>query len=233
MSVQVTSKTEALKDQAKWQLYRIRFSQTEKEREEIFVKLENCNKRLRKLLQISEDNVDMTQKRLAAQTVETTALCRFWRQASRVFKALSVVWNCNCQPQHCAKLLLEHRASTSTDFHFLYAKGAGSGETARRIKITERNTDVDAAGTRTSRPKAEIGNMSTHNPTHRDSAPRRSAMKTNTATRAGETRYKSLLNLDPVVIGPILTCMQGTAGGGYHHSAKESTGVHSCFNLSY
>lgn len=188
----MTSKTEALKDQAKWQLYRIRFSQSEKEREEIFVKLENCNKRLRKLLQISEDNFDMTHKSVAAKNVETNALCRFWRQASRVFKALSVVWNCNCQPQHCAKLLLEHRASSSTDFHLLYAKGAESGEAARRIKITEKDKDVDTAATRTSRSKAEIGNMSTHNPTHRDSAPRRSAMKINTASRAGEIRYESL-----------------------------------------
>ncbi|KAI7782210.1 hypothetical protein LA080_013755 [Diaporthe eres] len=79
---QPKSKTETLKHQGKWQLYRIRFSQAEKDREEIFARLENCNKRLKTLLQISEDNVDLAQKREAARNSESNALCRFWRQAT-------------------------------------------------------------------------------------------------------------------------------------------------------
>jgi hypothetical protein len=202
----VISGADTLRDHFDWQFYRVKFSQGEKERKEIFDNLENCNERLKNLLQISEDNVDLEQKRGAARNVESTAVCRIWRQASRVFTALSVVWNCTCRPQHFARLLLEHRASTSTDVHLLYCKGTGNTEEAKRIRITETDTDVDTAASICISPsKTGTPNTSAHNPNHRDSTPRRSAMKTNTASRVIEIRYGCLVNLDPVGITGILT----------------------------
>lgn len=181
-----------IKDQGKWQLYRLRFSQAEKERNEIFAKLESCNERLKKLLQISEDNVDLENKRGTARNFEINAVCRFWRQASRVFSALSVVWNCNCRPQHSTRLLLEHRTKTPTDFHLLYSQGTKDLEEARRIRIIEKGTDLDtSASIRISTSNPGAGTTSAHTPIVRDFAlePRRSAMKSNTSSHGKSVRF--------------------------------------------
>lgn len=197
----------------------MRFSQAEKDRDQIFAKLESCNKRLKKLLQISEENVDLLQKRAAATNHESNVLCRFWRQASRAFTALSLVLNCNCRPQHSTRLLLEHRTNTPTDFRLLYSKSPEKGQEARRITITEKSTDLDASASIHMSPfGAGAGNMPPHNPKHRDSTPKSSSLKRNTSSSAGNMRYVPLVMLHLVVFRFMLIITQD-AGVSHHHTS--------------
>lgn len=189
------STADIVKDQAKWQFYRFRFSQAEKERTEIFAKLASCNDRLSKLLKISGDDVQLVQERVSKGNGEINAICRFWRQAGRVFTALSTVWNCNCRAQHSAGLLLEHRTSTTSEFHLLYDKGAQGPQEARRIMITAKCSEynnspvIKLSSHRTS--STYEGQVATNNPNHRASTPKRSAMRKITGSTIGESRYGS------------------------------------------
>lgn len=224
-----------IKDQAKWQLYRIRFSQAEKEREEIFAKLESCNENLKKLLQISEDDIELSDKGAAARSGETNALCRFWRHASRVFAAHCVVWNCTCRPQHSMRLLLEHRTSKSTDFCLLYSQNLENNEEARRIRIIEKGTDADTlASVRMGPSRAGTGDTSAHNQSHGESIPGRSAIETKRLSPPGRLRYVFLVNLDSVVMGPILTATQGAGLDlGHYSGGGETTGFHVSYTAHF
>ncbi|KAH9884171.1 hypothetical protein F4778DRAFT_571904 [Xylariomycetidae sp. FL2044] len=112
-------KVSKLKTKVEWELYRIRFSNGESEREQYFRELQQCNDRLQTLLQTSEDDVRLLRDRDSAKTINP-AICNFWRQATKLFKALLAVWDCGFHTQHSTKLLLEHRANFDTDFKALF-----------------------------------------------------------------------------------------------------------------
>ncbi|KAJ0109406.1 hypothetical protein J7T55_000331 [Diaporthe amygdali] len=173
------SRTEMLKDRGKWQFYRIKFSQEEKERSEIFAKLQSCNDRLKTLLQISEDDAELARERASTRKNEPSSLCHFWRQAGSVFTALSMVWN-----------------STEGDFSLLYNKSAQRPREARRIKITANGADLDNSAAIKLRPhKPSVG---AYAPSHRTSIPRRSAMRASSVLSTGEFRSRFSVTITQV-----------------------------------
>lgn len=172
------------------------------------------------MLQISDDNVDLRNKRAAGRSTDVNALCRFWRQASRVFTALSLVWNCNCRPQHLTRLLLEHRTSTPTEFRLSYSKDPQKSQETRRIRVSEKRTEPDNSATIHNVPRdTSPGNVPSHNPNHRGSAPKSSALKTSASLSGGNVRYLSPIKADSPMIGRLLTTtIQGTRVGHHHPS---------------
>lgn len=186
--------TKTLSEYGKRQWYRLKFSQTEKERDEIFAKLEKCNVRLEKLLRISGDHTELVRQRAAPEKRPINAVCQFWQQARRVFTALSTVWSCNCPAQHSTGLLLKHRNSATDDFQLLYHKSAWVTQDSRKIKITEETAESgNSALSIASSPTADDGSLAARGPKHRTSTPIRSAMRNSTALPTGATRYESLM----------------------------------------
>lgn len=153
--------------------------------------LGGCNDRLKTLLQISEDTVQLVRERKSAGKSETNAMCLFWRQAGRVFTALSMVWNCNCRAQHSTRLLLEHRTISTSDFHLVYDSDPKTPREARRLRITAKSADFDNSPLiKLSLHKAVAANVATNEPTHRASTPFRSAMKKTAGSNTIELRYE-------------------------------------------
>lgn len=143
--------------------------------------------RLKALLQISEESAQIREERISTRATEckTKTICKLWRQAGRVFAALSLVWKCDCPAAHATRLLLEHRTGTANDFHLLVHNDAKDFREARRIRISESVAEDDGfagfkLGLRT-RGKAatEIISSSNLDPSDliRSNTPMRSAMK--------------------------------------------------------
>lgn len=148
-----------------------------------------------------------------------------------MFTALSVVWNCNCRPQHSTRLLLEHRTSMSTEIRLLYHRGVTNIEAPRRIRITERSTGLDASASIHSSPTtADPSNALTHNPTHRSSTPRTSAMKKTTSHPTEQIRYGFPAKADPVMLSRTLSTTQG-ADIGHHHTSCRLGNFHNALNV--
>lgn len=163
-------------------MYRVKFSQNEKQRVEIMGRLQACNDKLKTILQISDDNHRLVQERASNASRGDTSICRFWRQAGKVFSALSTVWNCSCRAQHSTGLLLEHRTGSTNDFHLLYEKDLQRPRELRKIRISSNEAEYeDSAAIRFSSVEATGSNAQVAtrtDPNHRLLKPQRSAMKT-------------------------------------------------------
>ena len=179
------SRSTKLKAKAEWQLYRVRFSQGETERERLFVELQDCNGSLKTLLQISEDDVGLAQQRSTASrmTAMDAAICGFWKQASKLFNALATTWTCNCQMQHSTKLLLKHRTSADSDFDVLFEKLGQTEHEVRKVRIIERENHK---GSPIAYESITQSTQPVHQPTHRTTRPFKSAIRPKVVTNETE-----------------------------------------------
>lgn len=172
------SRSGALKYKARWQMYRFRFSQREKEREELFADMKSYNDKLKAMLEINEDDAKLVRdRRLSKNGSASTAICMFWNQASKLFQAISAVWNCNCQTRHSTRLLLEHRTSGTSDMNLSFEQLLQPHLAAqmRRIRISSKGTGFSMQHDPFPPGPTSIfdlvGNMSLHEPKHRVSTP--------------------------------------------------------------
>ncbi|KAB5577924.1 hypothetical protein GE09DRAFT_1087838 [Coniochaeta sp. 2T2.1] len=117
------------KDGRLFQRYRLKFSNGATVRERLFNELRNHNDTLEKLLDSSDKDAQLVQARLAATRAAAidVAICKFWIQARKVWKALSTVWKCQC-PQHEARLLLQHRTTKRFEVQIMFTKLSPSSQ---------------------------------------------------------------------------------------------------------
>ncbi|KAL7912178.1 hypothetical protein GGI35DRAFT_308706 [Trichoderma velutinum] len=99
------------RDDLSFQLFRLKFSNGESVRSKLFAELQAYNDKLDKLLD-SSDKVSALEQRKASRHQERaidSAICSFWVQATKLFKALAATWKCHCI-EHLTILPLQHRA---------------------------------------------------------------------------------------------------------------------------
>ncbi|KAF2110630.1 hypothetical protein BDV96DRAFT_474211, partial [Lophiotrema nucula] len=104
-----------------FQAKRIKFSLKKSSRQRLFDQLEEANKRMRNLLESSDQVVSARRGREAAKPPSTInrKLNEFWRHAKRLHEALCNAWQCGCA-SHVANLQLQHRTSDNVEFDMLF-----------------------------------------------------------------------------------------------------------------
>ncbi|KAK3390305.1 hypothetical protein B0H63DRAFT_538556 [Podospora didyma] len=117
------------KDEMKFQLYKVKFSNGEAIRKDLFAQLQDYNQKLEKLLSTSDRDAQLTESRQQTKSSTDMTLCNIWAQASR----------CACKDQkRCANLLLQHRTSKNSDFDILFATSAGPSDwKMKRVRISD------------------------------------------------------------------------------------------------
>ncbi|EHK17605.1 uncharacterized protein TRIVIDRAFT_26079, partial [Trichoderma virens Gv29-8] len=109
------------RDDLSFQLFRVKFSNGEPVRTKLFAELQTYNDKLDKLLDSSDRLSALEHQRTSRDQAKAidSAICSFWIQANKLFKALVAAWKCHCR-EHCARLLLQHRATKSTELELLF-----------------------------------------------------------------------------------------------------------------
>ncbi|KAF6839610.1 hypothetical protein CPLU01_01747 [Colletotrichum plurivorum] len=128
----------ATKESRAFQVYRLKFANGESKRNQLFAELdEYCNK-MEKLLDSSDRDAELVQKRAALKLVNAVdvAVCNFWPSASKLFHVLAASWNCLCQGEHFGQLRLQHRTTTELDFRIIFKSSASSSWVTRSTRIS-------------------------------------------------------------------------------------------------
>ncbi|KAF5696849.1 hypothetical protein FMUND_15577 [Fusarium mundagurra] len=164
-------------------LYKMKFSNGESVRKSLLSEFHSYNDRLEKLLGLNDENTRLTEQRnaLAQKTSIDHAVCNFWKQAMKLFRALASVWNCRCQATHGAELMLQHRTTREAQFHITFTKfDSDSSEwNICRTRILETDPAVAAQLHKT----VQMPETAPFRPPdHRKLMPGRSAMKSSTAS---------------------------------------------------
>ena len=96
-------------------------------RKRLFTALRDCNDKLEKLLQISDDTSDVQARRSATslrESASTLGLSSSWDDASQLYRALSGSWDCKCRERHSARLLLHHGKAAKNEFRLVLSYGS-------------------------------------------------------------------------------------------------------------
>ncbi|KAJ3537898.1 hypothetical protein NM208_g6132 [Fusarium decemcellulare] len=180
------------KDGRAFQLYKIKFSNAESARKRLLSDFKNYNDKLEKLLDFNDEDIRLVQERdiMAQQTSIDLVICSFWKQATKLFRALASAWNCRCETTHGAELMLQHRTSRHAEFYITFTRfDCDSSEwSICRTRISESDT-VPAAQLHQTDQIQEA--TSFQPPDHRKLLPRRSAMKSSTASNCVQLLQKS------------------------------------------
>lgn len=126
-------------DGMEYHLYKIKFCNGASVRKELFEELKNLLDRMKDLLDTSDKETQLVSKRatVATSSAIDTAICSFFIQANKLFRALASAWNCYCHQQHCVQLLLEHRTDKKSEFEVVFAKSLPSSWEVRQTRIVE------------------------------------------------------------------------------------------------
>jgi hypothetical protein len=164
-----------------FQLYKIKFSNGETVRKRLFGEIQSYNDKLEKLLDTSDKDAFLVQQRnVVAQTnAIDTAICSFWLQARKLFKALVSAWGCQCKAKHTTKLLLQHQTTKQPEFYLTFTTFQSPYWSICHTRVTEGNEAVAAAMTETINI---LERVAIHQPGHRVSNPAKSAMKSSNTT---------------------------------------------------
>ncbi|KAF3076131.1 hypothetical protein CFAM422_001132 [Trichoderma lentiforme] len=155
------------RDDLSFQLFRIKFSNGESVRSKLFAELQAYNDKLDKLLD-SSDRVSALEERKASRHQERaidSAICSFWVQATKLFKALTATWKCHCTEHHTI-LPLQHRATKSVEFELLFLRSLPSYWEVRTAKISKVENAVGESGFATSTIKV-VETLPLRQPNHR------------------------------------------------------------------
>lgn len=167
------------KDGMEYHLYKVKFSNGERVRNELFAELKGLLDRMRDLLDTSDKETQLIRDRASAAKSSSIsmAICGFWIHANKLFHALASAWNCYCQQQHCARLLLQHRTCTSRklDFEVLFAKSLASSWEISQTRIVEGD---DLAGLPAGTLMESVQAPAMRTPSHREKQPIKSALRT-------------------------------------------------------
>ena len=118
----------------KWdyEVFRIKFSFNELERNKLFSNLKEYNERLEKLLSTSDKITTLQIAAPSAYTKSTSALEKVFAKARKksglLFKALRKAWQCSCQHHHFANLRLEHRTLPEICFEIILVFATSSSK---------------------------------------------------------------------------------------------------------
>lgn len=163
------------KDGREFQRYKLKFSNSETTRKQLFAQLGDYNDKLEKLLTTADRDAELVQqryfKRRAAEI--DSSICGFWIHAARLFRALASAWNCACREQHCARLLLQHRTSRRSEFDVMFASRSKERWEVHSTKIKEGDEEDHSS----SRAIVTLDGLPTHRPSHRQERLLKSAMR--------------------------------------------------------
>lgn len=166
-----------------FQLYKIKFSNGESVRRALLSDFKNYNDRLEKLLAFNDEDTRLVQQRdmLAPKTPIDLAICNFWKQAIKLFRALTSAWNCHCHTTHGAELMLQHRMTKDTKFHITFTK-FDSDSSEWNICSTRISESDDTVAAQLHKTVQILETASFRAPDHRKLRPGRSAMKSSMAS---------------------------------------------------
>ncbi|KAF9776183.1 hypothetical protein IL306_005657 [Fusarium sp. DS 682] len=165
-----------------FQRFRIKFSKGESDRKRLLSEFENYNEKLKALLDSSDEDARLIQQRkLMVHNLETDlAVCNFWKQAAKLFKALISACYCKCQATHGAELMLQDRATQKNEFHITFTTCDLSQWEICKTRITERDETVTAELKKTVQILEAV---SIQQPNHRQLTPTKSSLRsTGTST---------------------------------------------------
>jgi hypothetical protein len=116
-----------------FQAKRIKFSLMKGSRERLFLQFEDANKKMRNLLESSDQ---IAAARLIRETKKGPSAMKhktneFWRHAKRLHDALTKTWQCSCS-NHVANLQLQHRTRDEVEFKVLFELGPTASRAAWR-----------------------------------------------------------------------------------------------------
>lgn len=163
-----------------YQVYKVKFSNSESIRNSLFKQLDEWNKSLEQLLGISDKETQLLQDRQASGVTSAidSAICNFWISANKLFEALVTAWQCSCQGQHSTRLLLQHRDTKKSDFGLLFAKSEDSKWTIQETNISE-DDDLASESVKSNGKTVALMAGGLHQPAHWVKVPKKSALKSN------------------------------------------------------
>ncbi|RSL74711.1 hypothetical protein CEP51_011480 [Fusarium floridanum] len=164
-------------------LYKIKFSNGESVRRALLSEFKDCNDKLEKLLDFNDEDTRLVQQRdtLAQKTAIDLAICNFWKQAVKLFRALASACNCRCHTTHGAQLMLQHRMTKDIEFHITFTKFDSNSSEWNICKTRILESD-DAVAAELHKTVQILETTSFRPPDHRKLRPGRSAMKSSTAS---------------------------------------------------
>lgn len=111
-----SSKLSALKAEAQFDVFKLKFSFNEPVRINLIKQLENGNTKLEKLLSTS-DQISCLESSAANDTKQASRLAstlqKAWKKSDHLFRAIQQAWQCTCHQHHFANLRLEHRTTAA------------------------------------------------------------------------------------------------------------------------
>lgn len=160
-----------------YHLYKIKFSNGAAVRKELFAELKDLLERLRDILDTSDEETRLVNKRLTIATSSAidAAVCSFFIRANKLFRALSSAWKCCCQQQHCVHLLLRHRTDKKSEFEIMFAKASQTSWDISQTRIIE-GDDITIEDPKQLTESTRTSIITT--PAHRDKQPIKSALRT-------------------------------------------------------
>ena len=169
-------KSAITKEGREFQRYKFKFSNSETTRNKLFAQLQDYNDKLEKLLSTAGHDAELAQQRTSRRRAvdADSGVCSFWVHAARLFRAMASAWNCACREQHCARLLLEHRMSKTSEFNVLFATPMPECWDVHRTRITEGDEETEK-GSRAA--VARLESLPIRQPSHRQDYPLKSAMR--------------------------------------------------------
>ncbi|KAF5005212.1 hypothetical protein FDECE_8333 [Fusarium decemcellulare] len=188
------------KDGREFQAYKLKFCNGESARKRLFSRFEAYNDKLKILLESSDEDSRLLQQReAAASTTIDPEVCNVWKQAAKLFRAVTSALNCHCQATHTANLMLQHRTSREKEFHIAFTTYDSSNWSIFKTKILERD-EATAAQRRETIQVLEA--VPTPQPNHRGSTARNLGIKSRAPTTCTTT-----IQMTPSLT---LTCAQPT-----------------------
>jgi hypothetical protein len=173
---------EASPERIAFQRFRIKFSNGESDRKRLLSEFENYNEKLKALLDSSDEDARLVQQRklMVHNSATDLAVCNFWKQAAKLFRALTSACYCKCQPTHGVELMLQDRITQKNEFHITFTTYNLFIWEIYKTRITERDETVTAELKKTVQI---LEGVSIQQPNHRQLTPAKSSLRsTGTST---------------------------------------------------
>jgi hypothetical protein len=173
---------EVSRERTAFQRFRIKFSNGASDRKRLLNEFQNYNEKLKTLLDSSDEDARLIQRRncMARTSATDLAVCNFWKQAAKLFRALTSVCHCKCQATHGAELMLQDRTTQKDEFHVTFTTCDSSQWEICKTRITEKD-EIVTAELKTTFQLLEA--VSIQQPNHRQLTPTRSSLRsTGTST---------------------------------------------------
>ncbi|KAM6529142.1 hypothetical protein FALCPG4_007291 [Fusarium falciforme] len=167
---------EASRERMAFQRYRIKFSNGESDRKRLLSEFQDYNEKLRTLLDSSDEDARLVQQRnlMAHNSAADLVVCNVWKQAAKLFRALTSAWDCRCRASHGAELMLQGRTAQKDEFHVTFTTYDSSQWEICKTRITERDETVT---TELKKTVQILEAVSIQQPNHRQLTPTRSSLR--------------------------------------------------------